>query len=242
MRAQRIAQLTLLVLAAACVRNVDLTPSAPGEGKAKPDAVPPVISCGLDGGVCPQLSSTCVREKLPCAEPSACCSGRCEIKASATGACKLLPSCHVSYEACALGTDCCSGVCILLEDASGRCEPASGCASVGERCAASSLCCSGLCRETPEGVLRCGGGKCKELGETCTKSDECCDKDPSSCREGSQAGLRCLGPAGLLATCLVDGEACLVPEQCCSGGCLALSTGLLRCGAGDPLTSPQPIP
>ena len=238
MLAKGLVTLALLGLAGGCVRDVDLTPNPAGKAKPTPDAGEPALACGLDGGVCPQLSPTCAREKEACREAGECCSGRCEIKAEAPGVCKLLPSCHVSYEICAVGTDCCSGVCILAEGAGGRCEPASGCASVGERCATSSLCCSGTCRASPEGVLRCGGGKCKALGESCATSDQCCDPDPASCREGSGAGLRCLGAPGAFATCLPDGAACVVPEQCCAGACQAGATGILACGAPSPPPPP----
>jgi hypothetical protein len=234
----RLVTLVLLGLAA-CVGAVDLTPSPGGAAKPKPDGPAAVTACDLDGGTCPQLSPSCARDKYACTVAADCCSGRCEIKTTAAGVCKLLPSCHVSYEACAVGTDCCSGVCIMSEEGGGRCEPATGCASVGERCATSTLCCSGTCRASPEGVLRCAAAKCKALGETCTGSDQCCDKDPASCREGGGAGLRCLGAPGTLATCLVDGVACAVPEQCCGGGCWAGATGLLTCGSaeGPPVTT-----
>jgi hypothetical protein len=237
----RLWHLALLVVAvSACVRNVDLTPAASNGTKPKPDGASPVVACTLDGGVCPQLSPACAREKEACATPAECCSGRCEVKTAESGTCKLLPACRVSYESCTLGTECCSGLCVLVENAGGRCEPAAGCASVGERCATSSQCCSAVCRASPEGVLRCAGGKCKALGETCAKSDECCDKDPSSCRAAEGAGLRCLGAPGVLGTCFADGAACAVPEQCCTGACMASPAGLLTCGllSSDPTVIP----
>ena len=202
-----------------CVRNLDLTVAR----DATPESSP---------------SASCAQKRERCTEAATCCSGICKLRDRGDGTCDDLSDCQAAYDRCTTGSDCCSGVCLLAKEDSGRCQPASGCSSIGERCTSSSLCCSGACSESSEGVLRCAATECKALGETCEKSDECCDKDPTSCRSGTGAGLRCLGAPGALAVCQASGSPCAVPEQCCSLTCVAGAA--LACGAGvaaDPSTS-----
>jgi hypothetical protein len=175
---------------------------------APPDAVTETGGCGIAGA--------------RCEGDAECCSGVCDLDATAQVTCRPATGCLGLGQPCAFAGACCTLSC------DGACT-IGNCASIGELCQTDADCCS----------HDCAGGSCQgqslgclPAGESCAENDDCCGR---LCLDTGDGAVRC----ALRTACRVEGEVCGADSDCCSGACGEIEPGfgfcipLAACTSGD---------
>ncbi|MFT5355207.1 MAG: hypothetical protein ACI9KE_002423 [Polyangiales bacterium] len=190
-----------------------------------------------DGGECGR-TSFCRADGEPCVADNQCCGTSCD-----AGSCKnVVDECLPRYALCDLGAECCGLRC--GDDGTGvdRCIPLGGCfvagptpsRPFGEDCRGDEYCCSGDCTADPSGDNRCrvvrstgcSAGDAVANGEQCNNDCQC---QSNSCVHVGVARTHQRCSLGL-SECVVDGDECAIPEDCCGGTCDLHPDRTWRCG------------
>jgi hypothetical protein len=226
----------------ACHVSVELDPSR-GDASSEPSSCVAIGArctsdglccsgrCGADG-LC--ASAACRQVGSACGAASECCTGACN-----GGICASASGCSPRGESCTTGTACCSHVCADDGRGSDVCLALGGCLVSGEICRLDAECCGGTCadRDVTTQIGRCAPvSACAPLGDVCrvagdgTAMRTCCAGaagDAVPCRPTGAGVDRCIDHNP--SACFAPGTACHVPDDCCSGVCVAESDGVLTC-------------
>lgn len=235
MNAVRVMWVVLGFFGAGCHQLVELDPYVDAMIEGPSDG-----SSGCDGGPC--APHRCVPTGQTCVAAAECCSLSC----GEDGVCLAAAACAPVGESCSRGAECCGGACASDEVGGRTCQALGGCLVSGEVCSRDGDCCSGAlgaCElvDPVSGLGRCVDiGACGMAGDVCGLSGspgsarECCPGGVAArglCRPTSVgAAQRCVSQQAGMA-CLVDGEPCALPDECCGGSCVPEGTAL-RCGSG----------
>jgi hypothetical protein len=136
-----------------------------------------------------------------------------------SGPCTLTPKGHE----CFADSECCTGYC-LLQGTGSYCQdkPANTPACVAPQgfCTQNRNCCAGLCQANVCFGNLPPSGSCLQIGSECIDASGCCS---NNCQMGSLGLTVCVSPTRPIdaGSCNAGGTQCTLPEECCTGVCVA---------------------
>lgn len=231
---RRLALASLVALSSAlagCHQSVELLPGT---------------DAGDDAALDAWASNLCAPAGQPCATDVDCCSGSC-----VSGVCAAATGCAPLGESCTTAAQCCSRVCAQSVTGGLTCQGLGGCAVDGELCVRDTDCCDttpgscahtgaaavGHCTASTTGCVS-AGEICRVAGDVSATRDCCPSGSHGLCRPTPSSDVDRCSTERAAASCLLDGETCAVPSDCCSNVCTASSDGYVCVPAcehtGDP--------